>query len=310
MFIETVDDFDKLPKRTPIEFFCKKCGKEVHKKVGASKQRILQRRLLCRNCSTKETCQSRYGVDNVSQLRETQSKIKATSLQRYGVEHYNKSKTAAVFHRKTYLFDNLYFDSSWELIFYIWHKIQGHNIKKCEQSFKYIYENKEYSYFPDFKIDNQLYEIKGDQFWKGDGTMCNPYDHNKDGLFEAKHQCGLLNGVVFISKSDIIPMKDFVVQQLGKDFIKNCRTVRQSPRKTNYTPHPKPKRVYLDVRITTPEEFDNLKRGDTFRYNCIKCGLECAFKKKDRTRWTNQRRLLCINCQKKDTLSRREQTKN
>ena len=32
--------------------------------------------------------------------------------------------------------------------------------------------------------------------------MCNPYDHSQDGLYEAKHQCGIKNGVKFITKED------------------------------------------------------------------------------------------------------------
>ena len=40
---------------------------------------------------------------------------------------------------------------------------------------------------PDFLVDGHYVEIKGDHFFKKDGTMQNPYDHRQDGLYEAKH---------------------------------------------------------------------------------------------------------------------------
>ena len=57
-------------------------------------------------------------------------------------------------------------------------------------------------YQPDFLIDGQLYEVKGDQFFEGD-KMINPYDRNQDGLYEAKHQCMLNNGVIILKVEDI-----------------------------------------------------------------------------------------------------------
>lgn len=34
-------------------------------------------------------------------------------------------------------------------------------ITRCHKSFKYIYNNKEHVYYPDFEIKNQIFEIKG-----------------------------------------------------------------------------------------------------------------------------------------------------
>ena len=50
--------------------------------------------------------------------------------------------------------------------------------------------------------------------------MCNPYDHSQDGLFEAKHQCGLQNHVNFIRKDDIMKMKEFIVNKYTIDYIR------------------------------------------------------------------------------------------
>ena len=34
-----------------------------------------------------------------------------------------------------------------------------------------------HKYIPDFEIDGMFIEVKGDHFFKLDGTMQNPYDH-------------------------------------------------------------------------------------------------------------------------------------
>lgn len=62
----------------------------------------------------------------------------------------------------------------------------------------YKHDGKEHFYMPDFKVRDELIEIKGDHFFKEDGTMQNPYDHSQDGLYEAKHQCMIKNNVTIL----------------------------------------------------------------------------------------------------------------
>ena len=52
--------------------------------------------------------------------------------------------------------------SSWELAWLLYHLDKGDNVKRCKESFPYVYEGKEKKYYPDFIIDNVYYEIK----WK------------------------------------------------------------------------------------------------------------------------------------------------
>ena len=61
--------------------------------------------------------------------------------------------------------------------------------------FQYSFNGKNHKYFPDFIVDGKYIEIKGDHFFKEDGTMYNPFDHTQDGLYEAKHQCMVNNNV-------------------------------------------------------------------------------------------------------------------
>ena len=112
----------------------------------------------------------------------------------------------------------MYFDSKWEVNVYAYCRehalsVQYHpNIK-----FKYSYGEKIHYYFPDFIIEGKLYEVKGDHFFRinestGQEEMFCPY-RDKDwsdekyewmcGLYEAKHQCMIRNGIEIIRKIDI-----------------------------------------------------------------------------------------------------------
>ena len=149
-------------------------------------------------------------------------KTKQTCLERYGVEFYSQTEEANQSHKTRYQYQDIMFDSSWELYFYLYHKMNNHNISRATNRLKYTFNGKDHYYFPDFNVDGKLYEIKGGQFWK-EGTMQNPYDHTLDALFEAKHLCGLKNGVTFIKEDDMRPIITFVDNVCTNEFIKSFR---------------------------------------------------------------------------------------
>lgn len=142
---------------------------------------------------SKKTCKEKYGVEFVSQLKEVKEKSKETLLKKYGVAHALSSK---------YFYQNNRFDSSWELAVWIWAKDNGKEIEREPVSLTYNFNGIDHTYFPDFEINGKLIEIKGDQFFRN-GKMINPFDHSQDDLFEAKHQCGLQNGVLFLNGKDL-----------------------------------------------------------------------------------------------------------
>ena len=76
---------------------------------------------------------------------------------------------------------------------------------------------------PDFLVDGHYVEIKGDHFFKKDGTMQNPYDHRQDGLYEAKHQCMLQNSVKIMRVSEMKDIVDYVSCKYGKSYLKQFR---------------------------------------------------------------------------------------
>ena len=106
--------------------------------------------------------------------------------------------------------------------------INRKNIKRNVLDFylTYYHNDKEYSYFPDFIIDEKYYEIKGLQFFYNkdpNNQMINPYDRSKDDLYEAKHQCMLQNNVEIIT--DDICYKKYVDETYGKDYINKFKTL-------------------------------------------------------------------------------------
>lgn len=95
------------------------------------------------------------------------------------------------------------FDSSWELKFYEFHKNKGNNIIREPRILQFEFQGKLHSFVPDFEVNNQLIELKGEQFFNKDGEMINPFDQSQNELYEAKHQCGLKNNVIFLREKDL-----------------------------------------------------------------------------------------------------------
>lgn len=162
----------------------------------------------------------KYGVQNPSSSDDIKAKIVKTNLSKYGVESFTQTTDFAKYHKSSYVYDGIKFDSSWELIFYIYQVDHNNKIIRNDKKLEYEYNGKKHFYFPDFNVNGKLYEIKGDHFWKEDGAMQNPFDHSMDGLFEAKHQCGLKNNVTFIRKIEIIEMENYIIEKYTNDYLK------------------------------------------------------------------------------------------
>ena len=177
--------------------------------------------------NTKNICLEKYGVTNISKIPEVRQKIKETCLEKYGVTSYLGTKDAITKNKQyfknkygvehpilqKYVYQNQFFDSFPELCFYMYHFENNISIIREPIKLSYVYENKTYNYFPDFSVDDQLIEIKGDQFLSEDLKWCNPFDHTLDEQMEAKHQCALENGVKILYKSDYQKYIDWFYEQ-------------------------------------------------------------------------------------------------
>ena len=49
--------------------------------------------------------------------------------------------------------------------------------------------------------------------------MCCPFDHSLDGLYEAKHQCGIKNNVSFLIEKDLNIAIKYVNDKYTKNYV-------------------------------------------------------------------------------------------
>ena len=164
----------------------------------------------------KQRLINKYGC-YPNQLKSAIEKQKQTCLEKYGTEYYFASEDFQKNAKKKYLFLNENYDSAWEIALVIYAKDNNISLEKNPCCFEFEYENKKHRYYPDFKVNGKLVEIKGDHFFDGD-KMINPYDKESD-LFEAKHQCGLNNGVEFWTFKEMKPILEYVYNKYTKNFI-------------------------------------------------------------------------------------------
>lgn len=194
----------------------------------------------------KETNLRKYGVPSYTQTKECQDKMKATNQERYGVDYSfqnkellarwkdkfkekygveNPSQVKEFQNKKTkkYYYKDLFFDSSWELAFFIFNEDKG--IEYHPSSILYEdAEGKTHSYYPDFKINNKLFEIKGSHMLDDQNNLIDFYGKGENqALLIAKQKCLEDNNVVIISKKEIKPMINAIKIERGADFFKNCR---------------------------------------------------------------------------------------
>ena len=176
---------------------------------------------------TKKKCQEKYGTDYALQAFEVRQHIKQTLHNNYGVEHNSQIPEVRSQMQKKYKYDNIQFDSSAELCFYIW--LTDNNIDFVFQPdihFEYEFNKKIHQYCPDFQIEDMFFEIKGDHFFKDKDVskeMICPFDHSQDSLYEAKHQCMLKNDIVIMTSSSYLMFQMYVENKYGKQYWKKFK---------------------------------------------------------------------------------------
>lgn len=172
----------------------------------------------------KETCIERYGVDNPAKVDIVKDKMQKTCLERYGVKNASQSeyiknkkketlyKNYGVYHPMSgrYIYNNEYFDSSWELAFYIYHLMNGDKIIREPKAISYMYNNELHNYYPDFEVNGDLYEIKGNHLINSNGELTNIFSEDQDDILKEKYKCMIQNNVILITKKEIKVYMDFI----------------------------------------------------------------------------------------------------
>lgn len=188
--------------------------------------------------SSIQTNLDRFGFPNPMQSSEVKENLRQSNLRSFGYEWPGQCPSIQAKQRQKYLWNGIRFDSAPELAFYIW--LADHHIEfeyQPSTPFEYFVDGVKHFYYPDFKVGDKFYEIKGDQFFKEDGSMANPFkkharseahwlESNK--RMEAKRQCMIANEVVILRSKDYQLYLDYIKDQYGKNYLKNFKTSPKS----------------------------------------------------------------------------------
>lgn len=139
------------------------------------------------------------GIKRSPLSQETKNKMKETIKKngRSGGYRYHKNG----FGIKGW-FENNFFDSSWEFVYYLYIRDFGIKINKNKKLFQYEYDGKTRNYLPDFIIENDIYvEIKG-------------YESEIDKI---KYNC--IPNLIVIKKIDIEPIIEYIINRYDKNYV-------------------------------------------------------------------------------------------
>ena len=140
-----------------------------------------------------KTCLEKYGDRNYHNIEQMQN----TCMEHFGVRSF--SQTAEFQGKMWHKFkkDGITFDSSYEYAFYNFLKCIKKDFKYHPKvKFAYEFNGKTHYFFPDFFIDGQYYEVKGEYLYK-----CMLVENTKD---NAKLQCIIKNKINLITSCDIL----------------------------------------------------------------------------------------------------------
>jgi len=161
----------------------------------------------------KSIFQEKYGVSNYVETEEFKDKARKSKIEKYGnVSHINK-----------YFYDNTYFDSGWELKFYIYCKDHNIAIQKSKIYFSYIFNNKKHYYFPDFILPCGIIEIKGNQFLKDNNSWYNSLNETDNDRQYYRYKCALENNVTILTGKELKPILNWFNHKYNKNYLGRYR---------------------------------------------------------------------------------------
>lgn len=145
-------------------YFSEETLKNIKEKRAKKQKQITEK--------IKQTCLEKYGVENPMQNKDINRKAMQTRKITYpawtdthlrNLINSTIEKYGTFNHRKNYYYDEKYFDSSYELVYYIW--LKDHNVNfeyHPKKRFEYfdIKGNKHF-YLPDFLVEGEFLELKG-----------------------------------------------------------------------------------------------------------------------------------------------------
>lgn len=169
-----------------------------------------------------KTCLDKYGETHHFKNKEVLSTQWDSYMRRTGYEHPAKDPNIKHSGSKGYFYNDIHFDSSWELAYYIWLKDQEIDfIYHPDFSLEYLDDNGElHCYWPDFLVEGQFVEIKGDHFFNEKGE---PYNQYAKEFWWNKYQALLDNKVKIIRFDEVRKYLQYVKKMYGGGYLKSFK---------------------------------------------------------------------------------------
>ena len=168
----------------------------------------------------EKTCLSKYGSTSYLASEEGRKRIEETCLKKYGCS--NPGFLANAKGRKKYLYNDIMFDSSWELSLYIYWKdkyvpFQYHNGDYFEYEGD---DGKIHRYYPDFKVfdakDGWNYvEVKSDFLISENGNILDAVGNPNFG----KTECMKQHNVSIYTSKELEIVFDYINKTYGKNYL-------------------------------------------------------------------------------------------
>lgn len=124
-----------------------------------------------------------------------------------------------------YKYDEVLFDSSWELALWIYARDHNEEIEREPCCFEYEYNGKVHKYFPDFRYKGKLIEIKPKAAFNEKGELINFWDKTLLGSLKMKikQKTALDNNVIFWTQDDIRFALEYVKSNYGESFLRRFK---------------------------------------------------------------------------------------
>lgn len=176
----------------------------------------------------RQSIRDKYGVeyDHNWKVPEVREHYHDTCERRYGVRHPQQCPEIRKLSQYRYIYDGIHFDSKPEIAFYVWLKDHGVDFKyQPDECFNYEFDGMNRRYFPDFKVGDRFYEIKGDHMISESGTWICPWNHSHDAQYDAKRKCAEANGVVVLTSNEYAKYLKYIDEKYGRGWLDQFKNI-------------------------------------------------------------------------------------
>ena len=220
-----LDEVKEKKKQTCLTNHGVECGFQTKTCIIASNNPELIKQ---KQESTRVTLLERYNVINSFLIHEIYEKAHSIEAkQKAKITNNLKSEAEkleivlkSIKHESKYLYNNIKFDSSWELAFWIYCNDNSIPIEREPIQLEYYFQNKKYYYIPDFRLNNsELIELKSDYLFK---LLQIP--STKD---FAKYQCMVSNNVKILILKDVLFYLKYIYNKYGNKYLKQFKIKKE-----------------------------------------------------------------------------------